>query len=268
LRGSAGHSALAVATMPALLVAGLLAAPGHATHTTARDLCILGICIGSSPSPTATPTPTAGTSSSAGASSSADPQPGTSASSGSGSGSGGGTSPSGKASGTATASPSPTSTKVKQASDSSGLVASSATSVLTAGSGTLTDFIFDGIVDMPVSGGGTQKMLKFSASAIDLASGVTLTVTPQGGATSTTNSPTLSFDGNITLYATKLTGTLSIAGHGIVTLTFTPTTIDAILLKFVNLLSGLVPLTMTNVITDQPITSANALQTGALALGS
>jgi hypothetical protein len=257
LRGTGGHRALAIASMPALLVAGLLAAPGHTSSP--DELCILGICIGSSPSPSPTPTPSA----SASASASANPQPSTGTGTGPGTGSSTGASPSAGAttSGNASASPSPTSTKVPAASDGSGLVASSATSVLSSGSATLTHFKFIGVVQMPLANGTTEKMLKFTASSIDLTDGVQLSVT-QDGLTTLTSSPTLSFSDDITLYATKLSGDL--LG---VPITFTPTTIDQVLLKLVNLLTGILSLTLTNVVTDQPLTSADNLTTGALSLG-
>jgi hypothetical protein len=104
-------------------------------------------------------------------------------------------------------------------------------------------------------------MLEFTASSADLTDGVNLSVT-QSGLTTVTRSPTLAFNGNMTLYATQLSGDL--LG---VPLTFTPTTIDAILLKIVNLATGIVSITLTNVVTDQPLTSANSLTTGALSLG-
>jgi len=257
LRGTGGHRALAIASMPALLVAGLLAAPGHASSP--DELCILGICIGSSPSPSPTPAPSA----SASASASASPQPstGTSTGTGTGPGTGSSTGASPPASGNASASPRPTSTKVPTASDGSGLVASSATSVLSSGSATLSDFKFIGIVQMPLANGSTEKMLKFTASSIDLTDGVQLSVT-QDGLTNVTSSPTLSFNDDITLYATQLSGDL--LG---VPITFKPTTIDQILLKLVNLLTGIFSLTLTNVVTDQPLTSADSLTTGALSLG-
>jgi hypothetical protein len=257
LRGTGGHRALAIASMPALLVAGLLAAPGHTSSP--DELCILGICIGSSPSPSPTPTPSA----SASASASANPQPSTGTSTGTSTAPGTGASPSAGAttSGNASASPSPTSTKVPNASDGSGLVASSATSVLSSGSATLTDFKFIGIVQMPLANGTTEKMLKFTASSIDLTDGVQLSVT-QNGLTTVTSSPTLSFSDDITLYATQLSG--DILG---VPITFKPTTIDQVLLKLVNLLTGILSLTLTNVVTDQPLTSADSLTTGALSLG-
>jgi hypothetical protein len=88
-----------------------------------------------------------------------------------------------------------------------------------------------------------------------MSGGVRVSVTERGHTLVTTNS-TLTTTGGLTLYATKLVGTLTVAKVGLVTLTFTPTTIDAILLKFVNLLTGAVPITMTNVTTDQFLISA------------
>jgi hypothetical protein len=266
--GSARHRALAVATMPALMVAALLAAPAHpaaaahqatVTQTTAKTgtTCILIIfCWPSSspsPSPSASPSASASASASPSAGSSANPQPSTGASSSPGASPG--------ASGKAGKSKKTNGPKAKQGSAGDGLVASSASSVLTSGSATLTDFKFIAIVNMPLATGGTQKMLEFTASSADLTDGVKLSVT-QDGLTTTTSSPTLSFSGDMTLYATQLSGKL--LG---VPLTFTPTTIDAILLKLVNLVSGISSLTLTDVVTDQPLTSAGSLTTGTLSLG-
>jgi len=41
-----------------------------------------------------------------------------------------------------------------------------------------------------------------------------------------------------------------------------------VLLSLANLLTGVVPITFTNVTTDQPIVFAGSLQTGALTLSS
>jgi hypothetical protein len=67
----------------------------------------------------------------------------------------------------------------------------------------------------------------------------------------------------MTLYATQLCGNL----YGLVPTCFTPSTSSAILLELANLLTGIVPITMTDVTTDQPLTTAGALQTGSLSLG-
>ena len=141
-----------------------------------------------------------------------------------------------------------------------GLVATSATEVLTAGSATMTGFAYQGNVSVPVAGGGSQAMMKFTADSITLAGGVTDTVT-QGGTSTVTTSPTLAFSGGVTLYATKLSG--SLAG---VPVTFTPSTVSAVLLTLANLLTGVTPITLTGVTTDQPLVLAGALQTGALSI--
>jgi hypothetical protein len=125
----------------------------------------------------------------------------------------------------------------------------------------MTGFVYQGNVDMPVAGGGTVTMMKFTADSITLAGGVTESVT-QDGITTVTTSPTLAFSGGVTLYATKLSGSL-----GIVPLTFTPSTVSGILLSVANLITGVVPITLTGVTTDQPLVSAGALQTGSLAIG-
>jgi hypothetical protein len=114
---------------------------------------------------------------------------------------------------------------------------------------------------VPVAGGGTVTMMKFTADSIALASGVTDTVT-EGEANTATSSPALTFSGGATLYATKLCG--SLAG---VPLCFTPTTVSGLLLSAANLITGVAPIVFTNVTTDQPIVLAGALQTGALTIG-
>jgi hypothetical protein len=135
-------------------------------------------------------------------------------------------------------------------------------SVLTAGSATMTDFKYEGIVSMPVSGGGSEQMLEFTANSAALAGRVTVSVT-QGGLTTDTTSPTLGFSGGMTLYATKLCGNI----YGLVPKCFTPSTSSAILLDLANLLTGIAPITITDVTTDQPLTTAGALQTGSLDIG-
>lgn len=285
-RGRAGYRTLAVAAMPALVVAGLLAAPGNSASAASGGLCILGIiCIGGSPSPSASASPSASSSTSASdespatdaspcatpsasASASASPSPSPTASCSPSAGASPQPSASGSSgsssSGSSTGSTSKKNSKkaaVKQATADPSLVASTATSVLTAGSVTLDNFQFDGLVDMPVAGGGTVQMMKFSASSADLTGNVTVSVT-QDGTTTVTQSPSLAFSGDMTLYATKLSGTLL----GI-PLTFTPSTISSVLLTVPNLITGVVPITMTNVTTDQPLAMAAGLQTGALTIG-
>jgi hypothetical protein len=243
---------LTVTALSLALVAGILGTVGAggasaATRSQPAQTCILGICFGPTSSPTPAPS----------ASSSASPNPlplpsvslpvGTSLPAG----------PS--ASGTAKANGKKAAQK--NASADPGLVASAATEVLTAGSATLAHFAYAGNVTLPVGGGGSVSMMKFTANSITLAGGVTDTVA-QGGTTTVTSSPTLAFSGGVTLYATKLTG--SLLG---VPLTFTPSTVSAVLLTIASVLTSSATITMTNVTTDQPIVIAGALQTGQLSIG-
>jgi Family of unknown function (DUF6114) len=268
------HRTLAVAAMPALLVAGMLGTSGvaKAASTQPDGNCILGIiCLPSaSPTPTPsgsgpTPTPTASSSPSAPAGPSPTPSAGQS-----------GTAPSATPTPatSASASPSPSGTSTsgaaakgkkaaeKHAAAPSAITASSAASVLTAGSATLTDFQYQGNVSMPVSGGTTQEMMEFTASSADLSGDVTVSVT-QGGLTTDTSSPSLGFSDGMTLYATKLCGNL----FGVLPICFTPSTVSAVLLSIANKLTAAVPVTMTDVTTDQPLTTAGSLQTGSLTIG-
>jgi hypothetical protein len=243
---------LTVTALSLALVAGILGTVGAggasaATRSQPAQTCILGICFGPTSSPTPAPS----------ASSSASPNPlplpsvslpvGTSLPAG----------PS--ASGTAKANGKKAAQK--NASADPGLVASAATEVLTAGSATLAHFAYAGNVTLPVGGGGSVSMMKFTADSITLAGGVTDTVA-QGGTTTVTSSPTLAFSGGVTLYATKLTG--SLLG---VPLTFTPSTVSAVLLTIASVLTSSATITMTNVTTDQPIVIAGVLQTGQLSIG-
>ena len=243
---------LTVTALSLALVAGILGTVGAggasaATRSQPAQTCILGICFGPTSSPTPAPS----------ASSSASPNPlplpsvslpvGTSLPAG----------PS--ASGTAKANGKKAAQK--NASADPGLVASAATEVLTAGSATLAHFAYAGNVTLPAGGGGSVSMMKFTADSITLAGGVTDTVA-QGGTTTVTSSPTLAFSGGVTLYATKLTGSLLS-----VPLTFTPSTVSAVLLTIASVLTSSATITMTNVTTDQPIVIAGALQTGQLSIG-
>ena len=279
VRGTAGTRLLAVAAMPAVLVAGMLGTSGAAQAATTPDSgnCILGIlCLpSSSPSPTPTPsssasdpapTPTPTTSSPAAptpsgspsatptpgqtgtATSSPTPSPSTSAS------------PSPSASGAATPGQDKKAAE-KFAADPSSITAPAATSVLSAGSVSLTDFQYQGNVSIPVAGGGSQEMMEFTASSADLSGDVTVAVT-EGGLTTDTSSPSLGFSDGMTLYATKLCGDL--VG---IPLCFTPTTVSSVLLSIANLVTAAVPITMTDVTTSQPLATAGALQTGSLTIG-
>ena len=245
---------LTVTALSLALVAGILGTVGAggasaATRSQPAQTCILGICFGPSSSPT--PTPSA-------SSAPANPLPLPSVSLPVGTSLPASLPAGASASGTAKANAKKAAQK--NASADPGLVASAATEVLTAGSATLAHFAYAGNVTLPVGGGGSVSMMKFTADSITLAGSVTDTVTQSG--TTVTSSPTLAFSGGVTLYATKLTG--SLLG---VPLTFTPSTVSAVLLTIASVLTSSATITMTNVTTDHPIVIAGALQTGQLSIG-
>jgi hypothetical protein len=109
--------------------------------------------------------------------------------------------------------------------------------------------------------------MKFTATSITLAGGVTATVTQggKGGAggtepvTTLTTSPTLAFTGSVVLYATRLSGCL-----GALCVTLTPDNAVTLLLQLAGGVTGALTLTLTKVTTDQPLVVAGALQAGAL----
>jgi hypothetical protein len=242
-----------VAALSLALVAGILGTVGAggasaATKSQPSQVCILGICFG----PTSSPTPAPSASSS-----SPSPLPLPSVSLPVVGSLPGTVLPS--ASGTAKANGKKAAQKNAAADPS--LVASAATEVLTAGSAALAHFAYAGNVTVPIGDGGSVSMMEFTADSITLAGGVTDAVT-QGGTSTVTSSPTLAFSGGVTLYATKLTG--SLLG---VPLAFTPSTVSAVLLTIASVLTSGATITMTNVTTDQPIVIAGALQTGQLSIG-
>jgi uncharacterized protein DUF6114 len=243
---------LALAAMPAMLVVGLT---GAARQGQSGNCILLGLICqpGSSASPSASASP------------STSPSPG--------SGSPGLLPslplPSGAASPSPSASPNDPSGKnskkatVKHASAPSGLTASNATSVLTASSATLHKMKLVGIVTLPVGGGsGSEQALELTASSASM-SGVDIDVT-QGGATTSTKSPTLAFGGGLTLYTTKMCGQV----EGITpTVCFTPSTASKVVLKLASVLGKAEPITMTSVTVDQMLASGASMRTGALTMG-
>jgi hypothetical protein len=285
--GASSHRFLAITAMPALILAGML------THGTARTapastFCILGvICLpggsgsgttggtsslspaaSASPSPSASATPDAPGDQPAGTSASPSPSatPGSPSASPSDSAAGNPKSDPSTAPGTAKTSKKAKSSKkvvTKNVAAPSGLEASSATSVLTASAATLDHFQFVGVVNLPVAGGGTEQALEFTASSASLTGNVNVAVT-QNGTTTNTSSPDLDFSDDMTLYSTKLCGNIyGITGQ----VCFTPSTIDQVLLRVASVLTGVVPISMSDVTTYQPVTTAGGLQTGSLTLG-
>ena len=278
--GAAGPRMLAVAAMPALVVAGMLGTSGAARAASTPQsggTCILGvICL---PTPSASPSPSTSPTPSTSQTPSSSPSPTTSAGQSGTATPSAAPTPSTVPSATASPAPSGTPTSAKKpatakakskskklaqkhAAAPSAVTAPAAASVLSAGSVTLTDFQYQGNVSMPVSGGATEQMMEFTAGSASLSGDVTVSVT-QGGQTTDTSSPTLGFSNGMTLYATKLCGNI----YGLVPKCFTPSTANAVLLSIANLLTGAVPITMTDVTTDQPLAMAGTLETGSLTIG-
>jgi hypothetical protein len=255
-----GQRLLAVAAMPALLLAGMSGASGTAKQAAvsqsalprAAGTCVLWVICWPDPSPSPGATP--GTS----ASPSASPtSPGSSSGTGAKSPSSSGSASAAKAAANKTKQAKPASTVPPPP----GLVAASSTSVLSARSASLSGFSFVGITSLPLDPSGTEQAMEFTASSATL-SDANVSVT-ESSHTSDTTSPKLMFDGGMTLFATKLCGTI----YGVVgPVCFTPTTVDAVLLKIANVLTSNAPLQMTNVTTYQPVAVAPSLQTGALRL--
>jgi hypothetical protein len=150
--------------------------------------------------------------------------------------------------------------KAKSAKSGYGIVAPAVTSVITADSATMDDFTYVGNAKLPLAGGGTVTMMKFTASSLTL-SGAAETITEEGH-TVIVSSPVMAFDGNVVLYATKLSGTLD----GI-PLTFTPTTISGLLLKVANLITSHGQITFDSVTTDQATGIADSLTYGPGGVG-
>jgi Family of unknown function (DUF6114) len=129
-------------------------------------------------------------------------------------------------------------------------------SQLSASSATITGFAYDGTATVRTAK-GPEKMLQFTMTSLKLTD-VTLTAS-QGGAAITTTAPSMSLSGSVLLYATQLSGDL--AG---VPITVTPSTPLATVLQILAPLTVKVPITMTNVVTDQPYSSGNSMQVSGL----
>jgi len=99
-------------------------------------------------------------------------------------------------------------------------------------------------------------------SSLTLAGDVRATVTQNGQTTVTTNS-SLEFNGGVVLYATTLSGGL--LG---VPITLAPGNVITVLLKLLNSLTPLVPVTMTDVTTDNFLVASDHLQANQLAIST
>ena len=144
----------------------------------------------------------------------------------------------------------------KDASAAPGLVVSNATWTMSVDSATMTNFQYKGNVDLPLAGGGTITMMEFTVDSMAM-SGATTVIT-EDGQTGTETDASFSASG-VTMYATKLSG--SILG---VPVTFTPSTASAVLLDLANVLTGVVPITMTDVTADQTVILAGQAQKTAV----
>lgn len=131
-----------------------------------------------------------------------------------------------------------------------------APSSLTASSALITGFAYDGTVDVRTTT-GTVRLMQFSMSSLSLTS-INLT-TSQSGTAITTRAPSLALSGDVVLYASKLSGDL--LG---VPITITPASPIAVILRLIAPLTAAVPVPMTNVVTDQPFTSADGMSVSGL----
>jgi hypothetical protein len=139
----------------------------------------------------------------------------------------------------------------KKADPTPRLVVTISPTVLTAASATLTGLAYRGVVNMPVAGGGTVQMMKFTLSSLSLSS-ATLTVT-EAGRTLTTKLVSAMFSDHVVLYATKLSGSL-----GIIRLTLIPGNVVSTLLQLLNTLTPAIPITLTDVVAHQPVLLAGS----------
>ncbi len=142
--------------------------------------------------------------------------------------------------------------KIKRTKAPHGLVASAVPSVLNARSAKLVGLAYDGVAEVPRASGGPVQMMKFSLRSVTLTGSPTLTI-HQNDSIATTSTTLLSFTGNVVLYATKLSGDL--LG---VPLTITPSSPLSLVLKLLSPLTQGLTVTMTHVVTNQPVTTSAA----------
>jgi hypothetical protein len=142
--------------------------------------------------------------------------------------------------------------KIKRTAAPHGLVASSVPTVLTASSAKLVGLAYEGVAEVPRATGGPLAMMKFTLDSVTLTGSPTLTI-HENGSVGTTSTSLLSFSGNVVLYATKLSGDL--LG---VPITLTTSSPLSLVLQLLSPLTRGLTVTMTNVVTDQPVTTAAA----------
>ena len=116
----------------------------------------------------------------------------------------------------------------------------------------MSQFAYQGGTNLPTPGGGSVQVMKFTAGSFR-ASSVNGTI-KQDGHVTTLTSPSLIFNGDITIYATKFSGHL--LG---VPVTLTPHNAESVLLQQLKSVTPVAPVTMTDVTAKQPIMIANSL---------
>jgi hypothetical protein len=244
--GEAGRGGTIYRGLPVLpLVLGLVVGILHPGATHAPEACSAPVAAASAqPHPSTAPTPTPSPVSSCPA-----PSPSPTGSGPVGPDPTASPSPDPTVSGRPIPGPTPKPKKIrKRVAAPAGLVVAAVPSDITANTATLTGLSFDGVADVPTAS-GTQQMLKFSMSGLNLSGDDNLTVT-EGGHTLSIRASSLNFTGNVTLLCTKIHGDL--LG---VPLTFTPQSPPPLVLP---------EMVFTNVTTYQPFTSADSLRIGGL----
>ena len=142
--------------------------------------------------------------------------------------------------------------KIKRTKAPGALVAATVPTVLTAGSARLVGLAYDGVAEVPRASGRPVPMMKFTLQSVTLTGSPTLTI-HQNASVATTRTSLLSFTGSVVLYATKLSGNLL----GI-PVTLTPSSPLSLVLRLLRPLTQGLTVTMTKVVTDQPLTVASA----------
>jgi hypothetical protein len=133
-------------------------------------------------------------------------------------------------------------------------VAPAVQSVLTAASSRIDGLAYDGVARVPRASGSPLRMLKFSIRSVSLTGTPTLTI-HEVGSTAVTTTTALSFGGPVVLYATRLSGDL--LG---VRVTVTPDSPQGLVLRLLRPLTHHLTVTMTHVVTSNPLTVAATSQ--------
>ncbi|NIJ12151.1 hypothetical protein FHU38_002495 [Saccharomonospora amisosensis] len=140
----------------------------------------------------------------------------------------------------------------KRASGTAGIQAYTAPVVLKSGSVHVTGFAYEGVADVPLAGGGSVRMMKFTATTFRAYDGMRGDISQNGGTTVMT-SPSFNLSGDIVLFATKFSGKLM----G-VPVTLTPGNAESQLMQALKSLTPKMPITMTDVSANQPIMVARS----------